>query len=71
MEKKLNLDIAGSVTEFEALIKEFLIGRIIYKIIVNGTGRVAPPPHEVGTGVSTMVTVISTEQLLLCTELKT
>lgn len=38
MEKKLNLDIAGSVTEFEALIKEFLIGRIIYKIIFRGKG---------------------------------
>jgi len=38
MEKKLNLDIAGAITEFEGLMKEFLIRRVMYKIIFRGKG---------------------------------
>lgn len=38
MEKKLNLDIAGAVTEFGELMKEFEITRILYKIIFRGKG---------------------------------
>ncbi len=38
MEKRLNLDIVGNISEFELLIKEFLIRRIIYKTIFRGKG---------------------------------
>jgi uncharacterized protein (DUF58 family) len=38
MEKKLNLDIAEAITEFEAYMKEFSIQRIMYRIIFKGKG---------------------------------
>jgi len=38
MEKKLNLDIAGTVSEFERLMREFLIRRVLYRIIFRGKG---------------------------------
>jgi uncharacterized protein (DUF58 family) len=38
MEKKLNLDIARGITEFEAYMKEFSIQRIMYRIIFKGKG---------------------------------
>ncbi len=38
MEKRLNLDIAGSISEFEVLIKEFLLRRVIYMNIFRGKG---------------------------------
>jgi len=38
MERKLNLDIAGAVSEFEAYMREFLVKKIIYKIIFRGKG---------------------------------
>ena len=38
MEKRLNLDIAGAISDFEELIKEFMIRKVIYKIIFRGKG---------------------------------
>jgi uncharacterized protein (DUF58 family) len=38
MEKKLNLDIAKAITEFEAYMKEFSIQRIMYRILFRGKG---------------------------------
>lgn len=36
--EKLNLDIPGSISEFESAIHEFLLKRVIYKIILRGKG---------------------------------
>ena len=38
MEKRLNLNIAGAISEFEKLAKKFLIKRLMYKIIFRGKG---------------------------------
>ncbi len=38
MEKKLNLDIATSISDFEEYMKEFSIQRIIYRVIFRGKG---------------------------------
>lgn len=38
MERKLNVDVAGAITEFEEVMREFEIVRIIYKIIFRGKG---------------------------------
>ena len=38
MERKLNLDIPEAITEFEEVMKEFQIVRILYKIIFRGKG---------------------------------
>jgi len=38
MKKKLNLDIATSISDFEEYMKEFSIQRIIYRIIFRGKG---------------------------------
>lgn len=38
MEKRLNVDVAKAVTEFEAYMKEFAIRRILYRIIFRGKG---------------------------------
>lgn len=38
MEKKLNLDVAGAITEFEEYMKEFMIRKILYKVIFRGKG---------------------------------
>jgi len=38
MEKKLNLDIATSITDFEEYMKEFAIQRMIYRVIFRGKG---------------------------------
>jgi len=35
---KLNVDIPGSVSEFESVIQEFFIKRVVYKIIFRGKG---------------------------------
>jgi len=35
--KQLNADIAGTISEFEALMREFLIRNVIYRIIFRGT----------------------------------
>lgn len=36
--KKLNLDIADRITEFESLMRKFLVKRILYKLIFRGKG---------------------------------
>jgi len=37
-QRKLNVDIAGSITELEAMLKEFRLKKIIYKLFFRGKG---------------------------------
>src|SRR3972149_6381710 len=36
--KRLNVDVAGSITELQAVLKEFRLRRDIYKILFRGKG---------------------------------
>lgn len=38
MERKLNVDIAEAITEFETYMKEFLVKKVLYRIIFRGKG---------------------------------